>query len=43
MEAQEISVQSKSPNSFKFGYRIDRSFDNVTGMVVDKDDNLILY
>jgi sugar lactone lactonase YvrE len=42
MEAQEISVQSKPPNSFKFGYRIDRTFDEVTGMVVDKDDNLIL-
>jgi hypothetical protein len=42
MEAQEISVQSKPPKSFKFGYRIDRTFDEVTGMVVDKDDNLIL-
>ena len=42
MEAQEISVQSKPPNSFKFGYRIDRTFDGVTGMVVDNDDNLIL-
>jgi hypothetical protein len=42
MEAQEISVQSKPPKSFKFGYSIDRSFDNVTGMVVDKDNNLIL-
>ena len=42
MEAQEISVQSRSPKSFKFGYRIDRSFGGVTGMVVDKDDNLIL-
>ena len=42
MEAQEISVQSKPPKSFKFGYRIDRTFDCVTGMVVDKDDNLIL-
>jgi hypothetical protein len=27
MEAQEISVQSKPPKSFKFGYSIDRSFD----------------
>jgi sugar lactone lactonase YvrE len=42
MEAQEISVQSKPPKSFKFGYRIDRTFDKVTSMVVDKDDNLIL-
>jgi sugar lactone lactonase YvrE len=42
MEAQEISVQSKPPKSFKFGYRIDRTFDKVSGMVVDKDDNLIL-
>jgi sugar lactone lactonase YvrE len=42
MEAQEISVQSKPPKSFMFGYRIDRTFDKVTGMVVDKDDNLIL-
>jgi hypothetical protein len=42
MEAQEISVQSKPPKSCKFGYRIDRTFDNVSGMVVDKDDNLIL-
>ena len=36
MEAQNISVQSKPP------YRIDRTFDCVSGMVVDKDDNLIL-
>jgi len=42
MEAQEISVQSKPPKSFKFGYIIDRTFDDVNGMVVDKDDNLIL-
>jgi sugar lactone lactonase YvrE len=42
MEAQEISVQSKPPKSFKFGYRIEGTFDGVTGMVVDKDDNLIL-
>ena len=42
MEAQEISVQSKPPKSFKFGYRIDRIFHQVTGIVVDKDDNLIL-
>jgi hypothetical protein len=42
MGAQEISVQSKPPKSFKFGYRIDRTFDCVIGMVVDKDDNLIL-
>ena len=42
MEAQEISVQSKPPKSFKFGYRIDRTFDEVSGMVIDKDDNLIL-
>jgi len=42
MEAQEISVQSKPPKSFKFGYRIDRTFEYVSGMVVDKDDNLIL-
>ena len=42
MEAQEIYVQSKPPKSFKFGYRIDRTFDCVTGIVVDKDDNLIL-
>ena len=42
MEAQEISVQSKPPKSFKFDYMIDRAFNCVTGMVVDKDDNLIL-
>jgi hypothetical protein len=42
MEAQEISVQSKPPKSFKFGYRIDRTFDQVSNMVVDKDGNLIL-
>jgi hypothetical protein len=42
MEAQEIYVQSKPPKSFKFGYRIDRTFVQVSGMVVDKDDNLIL-
>ena len=42
MEAQEISVQSKPPKSFKFGYRIDRTFHQVSSMVVDKDDNLIL-
>jgi len=42
METQEISVQSKPPKSFEFGYRIDRTFDYVTGMAVDKDDNLIL-
>ena len=42
MEAQEISVQSKPPKSFKFDYRLDRTFDFVSGMVVDKDDNLIL-
>jgi hypothetical protein len=42
MAAQEISVQSKPPKSFKFNYKIDRTFDLVTGMVVDKDDNLIL-
>ena len=41
-EAQEVSVQSKTPKSFTFCYRIDRTFDQVTGMVVDKDDNLIL-
>ena len=42
MEAQEISVPSTPPKSFKFGYRIDRSFHQVSGMDVDKDDNLIL-
>jgi hypothetical protein len=42
MEAQELSVQSKPPKAFKFGYIIDRTFKNVSGMVVDKDDNLIL-
>jgi len=42
LEAQEVSVQSKTPKSFTFGYRIDRTFDRVTGMIVDKDDNLIL-
>jgi hypothetical protein len=41
-EAQEISVQSKPPKSFKFGFRIDGTFHEVSGMVVDKDDNLIL-
>jgi hypothetical protein len=42
MEAQELSVQSKPPKSFKFDYKIDRTFECVTGMVVDKNDNLIL-
>jgi hypothetical protein len=42
MEAQAISVQSKPLKSFKFGYKIDRTFDCVSGMVHDKDDNLIL-
>ena len=42
MGAQEISVQSKPPKSFKLSNRIDRTFNCVTGMVVDKDDNLIL-
>jgi hypothetical protein len=42
MEAQEISVQSKPAKSFKFDYKIDRTFEWVTGMVVDKDDNLLL-
>jgi hypothetical protein len=42
LEAQEVSVQSKTPKSFTFGNRIDRTFDFVAGMVVDKDDNLIL-
>jgi sugar lactone lactonase YvrE len=42
MEAQNISVQSRPKKSFKFGYSIDRTFDKVSGMVVDKDDNLIL-
>jgi sugar lactone lactonase YvrE len=42
LEAQEVSVQSKTPKSFTFGNRIDRTFDQVTGMVVDNDDNLIL-
>jgi hypothetical protein len=42
MEAQEISVQSKPPKSFKLSYRIEATFDCVTGMVVDNDDNLIL-
>jgi hypothetical protein len=42
MGAQEISVQSKPPKLFKLSYRIGRTFDYVTGMVVDKDDNLIL-
>ena len=41
-EAQAISVQSKLPKSLKFSYRIDRTFECVSGMVVDKDDNLIL-
>jgi sugar lactone lactonase YvrE len=41
-EAQEVFVQSKTPKSFTFCYRIDRTFGEVTGMVVDKDDNLIL-
>jgi hypothetical protein len=39
MEAQEISVQSKPPKSFKFGYRIDIASDFVTDMVVDNDDS----
>ena len=42
MKAQEITVQSKPPKSFRFGYRLDRSFDQISGMAVDKDDNLIL-
>ena len=42
MGAQEISLQSKPPKSFKLSYRIEGTFDCVTGMVVDKDDNLIL-
>ena len=42
MEAQEISVQSKTPKAFKFSYMIDRTFDQVNCMDVDKDDNLIL-
>jgi hypothetical protein len=42
MEAQELSVQSNPPTEFKFGYKIDRTFECVSGMVVDKDDNLIL-
>lgn len=42
LEAQEVSVQSKTPKSFTFGNRIDRTFNQVSGMVVDKDDNLIL-
>jgi hypothetical protein len=42
MGAQEISVQSKPPKSFKLSYRIERTFGCVTGMVVDKDENLIL-
>ena len=42
MEAQEVSVPSKPPKSFMLGYRMDRTFDEVNGMVVDKDDNLIL-
>ena len=41
-EAQEVSVQSKTPKSFTFCYRIDRTFDCITGMVFDNDDNLIL-
>ena len=40
--APELFVQSKPPKSFKFGYIIDRTFRQVIGMVVDKDDNLIL-
>ena len=42
MVAQEISAQSKPPQSLKFGYNIDRIFGKVTGMIVDKDDNLML-
>ena len=42
MKAQEPSVQSNPPTAFKFGYKIDRTFQYVSGMVVDKDDNLIL-
>jgi hypothetical protein len=41
-QAQEVSVQSKTPKSFTFCYRIKRTFGEVTGMVVDNDDNLIL-
>jgi sugar lactone lactonase YvrE len=42
MEAQEIPAQSRSPKSFKYGYRLDRSFEQISGMAVDKYDNLIL-
>ena len=35
-------MQSKPPKAFKFGYIIDRTFESVYGIVVDKDDNLIL-
>ena len=42
MGPQEISVQSKPPKSFKLSYRIEQTFGCVTGMVVDKDENLIL-
>ena len=42
MEAQEISVKTKPPKSFRFGYIINRTFESVNSMVVDKDDNLIL-
>ena len=42
LEAQSVHVQTKTPKSFTFGNRIDRTFDFVAGMVVDKDDSLIL-
>ena len=42
LETQEVSVQSETPKSFTFCYRIRKIFDCITGMVVDNDDNLIL-
>jgi hypothetical protein len=42
MEVQAISVQSKPSKSFMFDHTIDRTFEDVSAMVVDKDDNLIL-
>ena len=42
MEVQAISVQSKPLKSFMFDHKIDRTFEDISAMVVDKDDNLIL-
>jgi sugar lactone lactonase YvrE len=42
MEVQAISVQSKPSKVFMFDHTLDRTFEDISGMVFDKDDNLIL-